>query len=286
MKIFTITMSFVLVVFSVGLMAQTPSGVKINEVFLSNSGDGDQVELKNFGTSEVDVSTWQLCSRFAYRSIGSLTVVSGQTTIPAGGFLVVSGFNWNNTSADLGLYVNSSFASSSAMRDFVQWGAAGIGRESVANSAGLWKTGEFVPGFSLDTSIEFDGNGVGSANWVTQSNPTLGAENGVVTSVADNAGQVPGEFRLAQNYPNPFNPSTKIGYAIPATESLTSVKLEVFNLLGQKISTLINAKQAPGSYSIEWDGRSINGSLVSSGIYIYRLSVANQVITKKMTFLK
>lgn len=284
MKVFTKTMFIVLVVFNLGLMAQTPNGVKINEVFLSNSGD--QVELKNFGSAAVNVSSWQLCSRFAYRSIGSLTIVSGQTTIPAGGFLVVSGFNWNNTSADLGLYTSTDFNNPNDMEDFVQWGAAGIGREGEANSAGLWTTGDFVPGFSLDTSIEFDGDGVGSTNWFAQSNPTLGAENGIVTSVADNDGQVPDEFRLAQNYPNPFNPSTRIDYSIPTSDNLVNVALEVFNLLGQKIRTLVNGRQAAGEYSIQWDGRSINGSLVSSGVYIYRLSVANQVITKKMTFLK
>lgn len=282
MKDFTKAICLVLTVLNLGLIAQTPTGVKINEVFLSNSGD--QVELKNFGSTSVDVSSWQLCSRFSYIGVGSATIVSGQTTIPAGGFLVL---RWplNNTSADLGLYTSSPFTSASAMEDFVQWGAAGIGRESVANAAGLWVTGDFVPGFALDTSIEFDGDGVGSTNWFAQSNPTLGAENGIVTSVLDNS-QLPGEFELAQNYPNPFNPSTKIGYTISATENLASVKLEVFNLLGQKIRTLVDAKQAAGTYSIEWDGRSSNGGLVSNGVYIYRLSVANQVIMKKMTFLK
>jgi len=72
------------------------------------------------------------------------------------------------------------------------------------------------------------------------------------------------EFHLAQNYPNPFNPETTIEYEVPKT---VFVRLEIFNMVGQKIITLVNEWQEPGRYSIDW-----NASQYSSGIYFYRLT--------------
>lgn len=105
-------------------------GLRINEVLFSTSND--QIELKNFGPESVDVSTWWFCSLFAYAPISNLNIISGSLNIPPGGILAVSGFNLNNTAADLGLYETNNFTSSGAMHDFVQWGSAGNGRESVA----------------------------------------------------------------------------------------------------------------------------------------------------------
>ncbi|TDI82485.1 MAG: lamin tail domain-containing protein, partial [Caldithrix sp.] len=107
--------------------------VKINEVIYNPaSGEVDQIELKNFGSSSVDVSSMWFCSQFTYSQISTLTVESGSTTIPPGGFLVLSGKTLQN-SADLGLYndINGNtgnFGVQSFMEDFVQWGSAGNGR--------------------------------------------------------------------------------------------------------------------------------------------------------------
>jgi hypothetical protein len=86
------------------------------------------------------------------------------------------------------------------------------------------------------------------------------------------------EFSLYQNYPNPFNPSTTIQFAIPE-ESF--IKLEIFNAIGEKISTLISETLLAGAYRYEWyaDG-------LPSGIYFYRLSTNKNVLTKKLLFLK
>ncbi len=85
-------------------------------------------------------------------------------------------------------------------------------------------------------------------------------------------------FALNQNYPNPFNPATMISYSVLNT---SQVKLEVFDILGAKITTLVNQVQSPGSYKVDFDG-----SKLSSGMYIYQLSTPNQVLTKKMMLLK
>ncbi|MFQ6113390.1 MAG: FlgD immunoglobulin-like domain containing protein [bacterium] len=263
--------------------------VKINEVLYSTSND--QIELKNFGTSAVDVSNMWACSRFSYAQISNLTVVSGNLNIQPGGILALSGFNLNDTSADLGLYNDvggntANFANASFMQDFVQWGDSGIGRESVAASKGIWTAGDFVPTAAAGHSIEYDGDGNSSSDWFEQANPTIGAENGVVTSVNDDVVSIPVEFSLAQNYPNPFNPSTIITYTIPQSVSLTTTRLEIFNMLGQKVRTLVNEQQPSGSYSVEWNGRDDSGELLASGVYMYRLSVGEFVDIKKMSLLK
>lgn len=85
-------------------------------------------------------------------------------------------------------------------------------------------------------------------------------------------------FRLDQNYPNPFNPSTKISFELPSTSKVT---LEVYNLIGNKVATLIDGRLPSGSHSSSFDA-----SNLSSGIYIYRIQVGEFVQTKKMLLIK
>jgi hypothetical protein len=99
---------------------------------------------------------------------------------------------------------------------------------------------------------------------------------------ADDAFDVPKVFSLSQNYPNPFNPSTTIRFAL-AEEGL--VDLSVYNVLGQRIRTLISEKKTVGSYSVVWDGRDEKGIKVASGVYLYRLETERFVAAKKMVVL-
>ncbi len=257
------------------------SQVKINEVLFSSTGN--QVELKNFGSSSVDVSNWWFCTLFDYTRVGALPVLSGELNIPAGGILALSGIGLNDNSADLGLYNSGSFGSTTAMEDFLQWGGGGQGRESVAVSKGIWTAGDFAAAPADGHSLEYDGDGNAAGDWFDQDNPTIGSDNGVVTSVDDDGPAVPNGFSLAQNYPNPFNPSTQINYAIPATGS---VQLEIFNVLGARVRTLVNQTQAAGNYSVRWDGRSDRSTLAATGVYLYRLQIGNQVDMKRMLFIK
>lgn len=106
---------------------------------------------------------------------------------------------------------------------------------------------------------------------------------GSLTGLVDvNAGN-PRFFRLAQNYPNPFNPATKITFETPRT---TSIKLIIYNLLGQRIRTLINQKITAGDHQIEWDGRNEAGKTVASGVYLYRLSARGFQQTRKMVLMR
>ncbi len=94
---------------------------------------------------------------------------------------------------------------------------------------------------------------------------------------------LPREFKLYQNYPNPFNPSTEIRYDLPAA---SDVKLEIFNMLGQRISVPVNERQNAGSKHIHWIGRDSNGNEIASGVYFYRLRAGEYVQTRKMLLLK
>ncbi len=85
------------------------------------------------------------------------------------------------------------------------------------------------------------------------------------------------------NSPNPFNPSTTISYRLPQAGE---VSLTIYNVLGQEIRTLIDDYQAAGEYSVEWSGHDASGKAVASGIYFYRLQVANNWLTRKMMLLK
>jgi predicted CXXCH cytochrome family protein len=94
---------------------------------------------------------------------------------------------------------------------------------------------------------------------------------------------VPQTYSLDQNYPNPFNPTTTIKYSIPKEGN---VKIQVFDITGRLVTTLVNANEATGTYSVTWNGRNSGGQAVSSGIYLYRLQSNDFVSVKKMVMLK
>ncbi len=98
---------------------------------------------------------------------------------------------------------------------------------------------------------------------------------------------LPGSFSLAQNYPNPFNPTTTISYTLRPTSGHPPVtSLSIYNALGQRVTTLVNESQLPGTYTVEWDGTSDNGKAVSTGVYFYRLKRGGDAETRKMVLMK
>lgn len=98
--------------------------------------------------------------------------------------------------------------------------------------------------------------------------------------------KLPKVSSLAQNSPNPFNPSTTISYTVAPIESLVPVRLEVFNIRGQLVRTLVNEVVEPGEYSFFWQGLDDHGKELSSGVYFYRLRAGNFVATRKMVIVK
>ena len=112
------------------------------------------------------------------------------------------------------------------------------------------------------------------------------SENGGLIQLArlhNDKDLLPETFYLSQNYPNPFNPNTEISFSIPNT---SHVELTIYNVLGQKVITLISDQLNKGSYNVSWDGSNDDGKIVSSGMYLYRLTTDGQTLSKKMILTK
>jgi flagellar hook assembly protein FlgD len=94
---------------------------------------------------------------------------------------------------------------------------------------------------------------------------------------------LPREFALRQNAPNPFNPVTVIQYELPEA---TRVRIDVFNLAGRLVKTIVDEGQQPGYKSVAWDGTNADGQKVASGVYLYRMQAGSYESEKTMVLLK
>lgn len=149
-------------------------------------------------------------------------------------------------------------------------------------------TGFTVEDGSSNRSLQFSTIGVGAGTYQTTmkvrtndpQNPvfevpiTLTVANVVSNEPEDG----PERISLSQNYPNPFNPATTINYSLRQTEE---IRLEVFNIQGQKVATLFEGKQQAGDHEAQFDA-----SNLSSGVYMYRLQTGTQVLTRQMVLIK
>jgi flagellar hook assembly protein FlgD len=106
----------------------------------------------------------------------------------------------------------------------------------------------------------------------------VSAENhGVVGSI------ITKDYSLSQNYPNPFNSQTTISYYLP---TLSDVKIEIYNILGQKIWESFIYDQAPGKHKIVWDGENGSGNSLPSGLYFYKITTQKFSQSKKLLILR
>ncbi|RKX22859.1 MAG: hypothetical protein DRP45_11045 [Candidatus Zixiibacteriota bacterium] len=94
---------------------------------------------------------------------------------------------------------------------------------------------------------------------------------------------IPSDFTLFQNYPNPFNPVTEISFDLPQSSRVT---LDVYDIIGRKVTTLVDDYLQAGGHSVSWGGRSSTGETVASGVYFYRLQADRLSQTRKMLLLK
>ena len=123
---------------------------------------------------------------------------------------------------------------------------------------------------------------IGDLNWF----PAKKAEwEGTLSSVGYSGGRaIPTDFELDQNYPNPFNPQTTISYKL---NKAAQVKVIIYNMLGQVVHTLVDAKQSAGTHSVIWNSRDSRGQQVTSGVYFYKLETADGIsLTQKMVLMK
>ncbi len=106
----------------------------------------------------------------------------------------------------------------------------------------------------------------------------------VTTGVEDSESALPTAYSLEQNYPNPFNPTTKIKFSVP---EMASVRLEIYNILGEKVRTLLNGESFnAGNFNVTWDARNDYGQMVPTGIYLYKIQAGKFSSVKKMMLLK
>jgi hypothetical protein len=107
----------------------------------------------------------------------------------------------------------------------------------------------------------------------------------ILNDVRQTAEQVPSRFDLLQNYPNPFNPSTRIRFSIPSKNGRggewEKVVLEVYDVLGREVRTLVNEDLPPGSYEVTWDATGM-----PSGVYLYKLTAGSFTQTRKMILMR
>jgi len=95
--------------------------------------------------------------------------------------------------------------------------------------------------------------------------------------------EIPKEYELAQNFPNPFNPATMITYGLPQA---VEVKLEIFDLMGRHVRTLVNQLQEAGRYVVQWDGHNERGENAAGGVFIYQLHAGDFVQARRMTLVR
>ncbi len=104
-----------------------------------------------------------------------------------------------------------------------------------------------------------------------------------VTSLGEEKITLPKQFQLSQNYPNPFNPSTRIAFSLPKE---SRVSLQVFDMMGRVVATLVDEVLPAGRHAVVWNGRASDGRLMASGIYFYRLKADGYIATRKMMLQK
>ena len=153
----------------------------------------------------------------------------------------------------------------------------------VANIAGIMTsladaTGEYIADFSWTVWANDGWDEVEASNGPRTITIDVGWYLGV-----DDVAAVPGVFALHQNYPNPFNPVTTIRYDVPEQAHVT---MEIYNLLGQKVATLVNGIQEPGYHAIMWNGTNMSGAAMSSGMYFYHIQAGDFRSVKKLILVK
>ena len=234
------------------LMFTTQNAHAQNIRLLQVNPTTDEITLKNFGSSAQNVGSWWVCSLFVYGQISNLNITNGAMMMMPNDEITFTGFSLNDTSSDLGLYNSSAFASSTAMQDFVQWGAGGQGRESVAVEKGIWSAGDFLSSTG-PFAYEGDGTQNGVGFWTTLSlDEFLNASEIIL-------------------YPNPTQNFITLNNL--SKQNISSI--EIYNTLGKKVGNISNLSQV--------DETQIDVSDLNSGMYLFRIvDNTNNYVTQKV----
>ncbi len=155
---------------------------------------------------------------------------------------------------------------------FILSGVNNPGGGSIVMDTTYWEPGNFWLWTALGDSVLWGGG------------PDGYEIGGVSTEVAFNGDAgIPNSFALNQNYPNPFNPSTTMQFDVARR---AFVRIEIYNILGQQVKTLVNEEMAPGTYTVIWNGVNDAGEQVSSGVYLCNMKTDGYNQTVKMMMLR
>ncbi|MEQ9309171.1 MAG: lamin tail domain-containing protein [Balneolaceae bacterium] len=252
---------------------------EINYNSLETSDSGDWIELYNPGESTINLTGWT----FRDDNLDNVFEFPSGTSIESESYLVVV----NNASAfsnrynqvtevvgefDFGLSGNSDevkiYNADGGLVDFVKY-----------DDESPWPTEPDGEGFTLELKNSESDNTLGE-NWASSFSRggTPGGVNQRIVNSIEDEDTSPSGFVLSQNYPNPFNPSTNINFNIP---NAGKIELSVFNVLGQKVQTLVNGNLNAGAHSITFEATGL-----TSGVYFYRLTDGTNIATQKMLLMK
>ncbi|PKN72949.1 MAG: hypothetical protein CVU50_05325 [Candidatus Cloacimonetes bacterium HGW-Cloacimonetes-3] len=156
------------------------------------------------------------------------------------------------------------------------------GNTAITNTNGLYSLSIPVGTYSVSCSaVGYQTNTMSNITVIANQSVTVNF-NMIVSSNEDDLTPVTATA-LNGNYPNPFNPETAISYAI---KDAGDVSLEIYNLKGQRVRSLVHGRQNSGNYRIVFDGKDDNGQALSSGVYLYRLSTGSFTSTRKMMLME
>ena len=261
------------------------SDVVINEINYNSSDDFDPkdwVELYNNTSSSIDLSGWY----FSDSDDEHQFIFADGFALEASEYVVIS----RDKEAFQAVFPNVS----NVLGD-MDFGFSGSGELLRVFNAQDELIDQVTYSDNAPWPIEADGNGATlslthpgldntlAENWAASAgNGTPGAENSdvLVNNEADEATDQPNEFTLSQNYPNPFNPETNIQYTI---QTAGNVRLSIYDVTGRLVTELVNEFKVPGTYSVRWDAASND---LASGVYLYRLELGDQMLTRKMLLVK
>ncbi len=263
------------------VQSTTQEDIVINEIMYNadeTRESDDWIELYNPGDSPVNLAGWVLKDEDDSHEF----IISEGSIIEANDYLVLAkdltrfeevypdveqvigelGFGFSGNSDQVRLYNPQSMLVDSVLYD----------------DESPWPAEADGTGYSLELIDATSDNSLPDswrASTYYLGSPGLENGNSVSNTEEDNS---PQEFQLLQNYPNPFNPSTTISFTVPQS---TQAKLQVYNITGQLVATLVDEFVQTGRYSVKWDA-----SKQASGIYFYTLSVGSEVFSKKMVLIK
>jgi hypothetical protein len=263
-------------VYSVSFSIAEATPIVINELMAANDSTvqdpqgeyDDWIELLNVSDQEVDLSGMYLTDR---EDDLRKWAFPGGTTLAPGAYLVV----WadGDDGDEPGLHANFRLSGSGEVVLLVDTDERG--NELLDSMA--------FPAQEADVSFGRYPDGAEAFEILSFSTP--GAANAsMVTGVSEETtGAKPQRFSLEQNIPNPFNSNTVIGFALPEN---MEVDLGIYNLLGQRVATLVQGMRSAGTYQVHWDGRGQEGRELASGVYFCHLDAGTSTETRRLILLR